>query len=72
MTRRYPSRVKTRTALLAGVIIASSGTPNPISRRSLAKCAGVRLVPLVNTTHGSPCPATHWVTSSAPGSGRSP
>src|SRR5579862_9846512 len=72
MTRRYPSLVKARTALLAGVSIASSGTANPSSRNSLAKCAGVRLVPLVKTTHGTPCPATHRVTSSAPGSGRSP
>jgi hypothetical protein len=32
MIRLWPSRVKTRQALLAGVIIASSGSGNPSSR----------------------------------------
>ena len=32
MTRRWPSRSRTRTALLAGVSIASSGSGNPRSR----------------------------------------
>ena len=32
MTRRCPRRPSTTTALLAGVIIASSGRPKPISR----------------------------------------
>jgi hypothetical protein len=32
MTRRWPARSSTRTALLAGVSIASSGRSNPMSR----------------------------------------
>ena len=72
MTGWWPWRASTRTALLAGVIIASSGRPNPISRMIPASCAGVRVVPLVNTTNGRPRAAAQLVISTAPGSGRSP
>src|SRR5580704_488458 len=72
MIRRCPWRPSTRTALLAGVITASPARPKPISRMISASRAGVRVVPLVNTTNGSPRPAAQLVISTAPGSGRSP
>src|SRR5271165_3999619 len=60
------------TALLAGVIISSSGTASPASRSTRAKCAGARFVPLVNTTYGTPRSRTHSSIATAPGSGRRP
>src|ERR1700678_1392038 len=72
ITRLTPRRPNTLIALLAGVIIASSGSPNPISRSSPAYCLGVRVAPLVNTTKGTPRPATQLVISTAPGSARIP
>src|ERR1700733_12846500 len=72
ITRLTPRRPNTLIALLAGVIIAPSGSPNPISRSSPAYCSGVRVVPLVNTTNGTPRPATQLIISTAPGSTRTP
>jgi hypothetical protein len=50
ITRLCRRRASMMAALLAGVIICSSGTSSPASRSTRAKCAGARLVPLVNTT----------------------
>ena len=72
ITRLKPRLANITTALDAGVIISPSGTSSPASRSTRAKCAGVRLVPLVNTTYGSPRVRTHSSIEIAPGSGRSP
>ncbi len=72
ITRLKPRLANITTALEAGVIIRSSGTSSPSSRSTRAKCAGVRLVPLVNTTYGSPRERAQSSIAIAPGSGRSP
>src|SRR5258708_1306978 len=71
-TRRCRRRVSAATALLAGVITASSGRSNPMPRNARASSPGVLVVPLVNTTNGTRCRAAQRVISSAPGTGVRP